>query len=550
MPLLARWLGPLGEVMGRAPIPVLAAFAMTGALYATVHLDLTDRQETLLLSVTIAAFMASVAGEAAVGSLAALVAAALGAAGAYWADILLVNPVLWCCALVIAALVAPLVGGDQSAEAAWRRLVRQLAAAALALLGAGIVAGGVFVAEVSVEALFRVDVSNLTQRYVLPAAFGLLAPLVFLALGAERRQAADDRISEALGMVAQTFARLVLLPLLVIYAVVLAAYVARIAILQALPSGEVGWIVPLFVATGSATYFALASQPEPGWISRAFLRVWFWVTLPAIALYAVALGIRIDAYGFTPQRYLAVLAGVYFLATGLGFVVGGRRSDVRLLPVTGALLLLLGAIGPWSLVPVVIRSQSDQVSGIFAGEPVAATIRRMTPRERREVCSHVRLLDNLSALASVEAALKVREPGLTALCFEPYGSADPTIKVDFESGADVLTLEDGRRIWGPLSLVPDMDTIAARSEAMSLALFGTSLVVSVDRDRHTFDLAAAARAHRADPVPGDIILRSGQVSIRIRELHMLLPPDTAVLRFATVLVLAEPRPAPQSETAQ
>jgi hypothetical protein len=43
-------------------------------------------------------------------------------------------------------------------------------------------------------------------------------------------------------------------PLLVIYALILLAYAAQIAITQKLPQGMIGWMVLGFVVTGAATW--------------------------------------------------------------------------------------------------------------------------------------------------------------------------------------------------------------------------------------------------------------------------------------------------------
>lgn len=546
-----RWLGPAGEVIVRTPLPVLLALAMTAGFYAVTHAELTQQQRDIAYYVVPAALLASVAGQLMGGVLVAFILSAAAAAVAWFFEPLMVNRAALLAAAGVAVLVGPLIGRAQSAPGAWRRLVRQLMATVLALVGAVTVAGGVFVAEISVEELFGVNV-DITRELVNPLAFGLLGPLVFLALCVRGDDPPDDRLSDAMGLVGQTFARLVLVPLLTIYAVVLAAYVARVLALGSLPSGEVGWIVPLFATTGAVTFLALASQPEPGWVTRTFLRVWFPLTIPAIALFAIALGIRVGAYGITPQRYLAILAGVWFTALALGFTFGGRRSDVRLIPVIGVLVLALGTLGPWSMVPVTVKSQVDQLVSLLPPGNVPATLRTMDNEVRRNTCSHVRILRDLGAVGPAEAALRVEEPGLVALCFEPFGSADPTIRVDFNSEADVLTLDDGQIIWGPITLRSGMETLTAQSVPLSMAMVGSTLVVSTQGQRETFDLAAAARAWQADPQVGDITLRAGDFAVVVKALHMLLAPEGPALRFARVVVISRPAspqdpPEPESE---
>lgn len=536
--MLRARLSPLSpDVLHQKAVPVIAVLAMGAAFYSVSLRDLTDEAERVMVLVPLAAFLGAVVGQAR-GPLTAALLAAVAAAAIAAADALLISRWLLVGGLAVAAVSAPLLGGRAGPQEAWRRLVRSVTAAALALLGAVIVSGGVFVAEISVEALFGVPASDPTATYVVPGAFGLLAPLVFLQLAGSAGAAGPDRVGDALGLVAQTFARLVLVPLLSIYAAVLAAYLVRIAALQALPANEVGWIVPLFGVTGALTYLALAALPAPGPATRVFLRTWFPLTLLPLALYGLALGIRIEAYGVTPQRYAGLLVGSWLALLAIAFTLGGRRSDVRLVPVTAALVLLLGSVGPWSLGPVVAKSQSDRIRAMLAGEPGFAAVARLGPEAREDLCSSVRMLDDLEALGALEVRMGQGDPGLLALCLEPWAYADPDRAFAFDGRADVVTVDGPARIWGPISVSSGMAPLNAEGAALSFALEGAIARVTVDGATTAFDLAALAREQRDEPAGDAIRAAKGAVTLVFRSLHVVLTPEAPRVRYATVTVIS------------
>jgi hypothetical protein len=79
---------------------------------------------------------------------------------------------------------------------------------------------------------------------------------------------------------------------------------------------------------------------------RLFRGWWFWLTLAPLALFLIAVWVRVDAYGLTAERILLLAGGVWAAVLALVFIVG--RGDIRLIPALAGFILLLLSVGPWN----------------------------------------------------------------------------------------------------------------------------------------------------------------------------------------------------------
>ena len=196
-------------------------------------------------------------------------------------------------------------------------------------------------------------------KVALPAIGGFFAPLYWLSTLPRAadyqpgRLEAPDFLIRAVAMIG----KFILIPLLLAYAAILLVYAVQIVVTQQLPEGMLGWMVLGFVTTGAGAWLVL--HPEflrDSIIVRFFRRWWFWATIVPLILYFVAVQVRIDAYGFTPERLLLVWGGVW--ATSLTALFLFRRGDIRLIPAIAAVCLLLATVGPWNVVNLSRLQQS------------------------------------------------------------------------------------------------------------------------------------------------------------------------------------------------
>ena len=228
---------------------------------------------------------------------------------------------------------------------------RAFTSAVLAVAGFVIVSIGFFAIEQSLSILFGLRTGDVFEKGVLPVAGLLLAPVYWLATLPRLDEyepgslVEPDFISRAIGFLGQ----FILAPILIAYAAILLAYAAQIALSRQFPNGMLGWMVLGFTSSGAATWLLLHPAFLRGRLLVGFFRrAWFWMTIVPLGLFAVAVGMRIGAYGLTVERMLLVAGGVWAGALTLAFLLG--RGDIRFIPGVAGLLFVVLSIGPWNLV--------------------------------------------------------------------------------------------------------------------------------------------------------------------------------------------------------
>lgn len=243
-------------------------------------------------------------------------------------------------------------------------------AAATAVLAAAaflIIALGLAAIERSLSILFGLETGHVFYNWVLPFVGLFLTPLYWLATlprVSDFRPGELDRAeyaTRAIGFIGQ----FILVPLLFIYALILLAYAGQIAVTQKLPQGMIGWMGLGFVVAGAATWLLLhpafmRSRP----LVRLFRGWWFWLTLPPLVLFFVAVWVRVDAYGLTDERLLLLAGGIWAALLALIHIAG--RGDIRLIPGLAGLILLLLSVGPWNYAHLPLTQQLGRLDALVA----------------------------------------------------------------------------------------------------------------------------------------------------------------------------------------
>ena len=250
---------------------------------------------------------------------------------------------------------------------------------------------GTFAIGQTVSILFGLDLSTLIYKITLPAISGFFAPLYWLSTLPRAsdyqpgRLEAPDFLVRAVAMIG----KFILIPLLLAYAAILLVYAVQILITQQLPEGLIGWMVLGFVTTGAGAWLVL--HPEylrDSIIVRFFRRWWFWTTIVPLILYFTAVQVRIDAYGFTPERLLLIWGGVWATAVTALFLL--RRGDIRLIAILAAVSLVLASVGPWNIVGLSRSQQSATFDNLLPLTDETGASYGITPTWTPEEASRAR----------------------------------------------------------------------------------------------------------------------------------------------------------------
>lgn len=169
----------------------------------------------------------------------------------------------------------------------------------------------------------------------------------------------------------RVFGQYVLSPLVLVYFLLLYAYIAKIMITWSWPQGWVGRLILGFSATGILALFVLdpiRAKMEALWIKRAS-RWYYLILLPLIVVLFLALWQRISEYGITENRYLGLALGVWLAFTSLYFLLSRSRS-IKMIPASLCVLSFLIAVGPWGMFSISKQSQVGRLQEMLTADSI------------------------------------------------------------------------------------------------------------------------------------------------------------------------------------
>ncbi len=473
-------LAPDGEYDDRVLLGAATAFA-TG-MAGRILLEGANRPAGTILSQTVAVFPG------------------LGAALAY--SSLWLSPTILIAALALIVIAAPGMSAGGTPIRFWVFNTRSVLAGLIGLVGAGLFVIGLWAILATLRSLFELQISHRLVSYASIVGFSFVLPVYWLSLQPKISEIEDrEPLPDMVLRAGAGLTDFIFVPLLAIYAVILHVYAAKIAIDAALPRGQIGWMVSVFLGLGYLTFLlALPEQSPLASARRLFRSFWPPATLIPVGLLALGLQKRIQDYGITEDRYLIAAVALY---AALLFLVWlpRRQLDVRLVPAVAAGLLLIGDIGPLSADFMTVHSQARRFiavldasgelkDGRFDGE-------RTTPwgkETRTDLRSIIDLLDRRGALSLIAPAVGEELAAdaallVTKLDLNRSEEVKPAPLDYVRIDAAVLT---DRFYWSSLSATAKQAIIfrAPDSPEYALKVEGRRVSFSGPGDTFTFDLSA------------------------------------------------------------
>ena len=223
---------------------------------------------------------------------------------------------------------------------------------------------GLAIALLAIDKLFGAD---LPERVYVDTLFviGFIFTTLYF-LGGVPAQLAELEQSEDYPRGLKIFAQYILLPIVALYVLILTAYLGKVLILRAWPSGWIGYLVSSVSAAGVLSLLLLhpiEMKAENRWVS-AYSRSFYFAILPAIVMLLLAIGKRIGQYGITENRYFMAVLALWMAAISLFFAV--RRSrNILWIPATLFALAALTSFGPWGAYQVSRRSQLGRLQDLL-----------------------------------------------------------------------------------------------------------------------------------------------------------------------------------------
>jgi Domain of unknown function (DUF4153) len=161
------------------------------------------------------------------------------------------------------------------------------------------------------------------------------------------------------------FVQYILIPIVILYGVILSVYLGKILLTHVLPKGWVAVPILIFSGLGILTYLlAYPIRNAKQDIIHLFCKYFFYVMLPFLTLYFSSLVKRISNYGFTEERYMAFLLGIWLVFISI-YVIVSKVDNIIFMPVSLCILLALSSFGPWGMYRYSGASQYNRLTNIL-----------------------------------------------------------------------------------------------------------------------------------------------------------------------------------------
>jgi hypothetical protein len=163
----------------------------------------------------------------------------------------------------------------------------------------------------------------------------------------------------------KVFSQYILIPLLILYLVILYAYGGKIIALWDWPKGVVSWLIVIVSVLGIFTFLLIhpyGQKEENSWIKK-FTKIYYFLVLPLVVLLFLAISIRLADYGITINRYIIILLGIWLTLVSGYFIIG--KNNIKFIPISLCVMMLLISFGPWSMFSVSERSQASRLEHLL-----------------------------------------------------------------------------------------------------------------------------------------------------------------------------------------
>ncbi len=329
----------------------------------------------------------------------------------------LIWPVMSACAvgLLLIAVAPFLRRRDDLSFWQFNRIVWQ----GLGIAGAAgvLLAGGVSVGLLGIEELFDIDFKSRIYGDIWSFAFLIIVPLHALSFvpAATHFPEQECRAPRPLSVIIDW----IMAPLALAYMLILYAYFIKIGVAGELPKGILAYLVTAFGGFGIVTYLV-------GWPMRAdggpLLRFFYKAFLPAmvipVALQAVAIYQRVDAYGLTENRIAIIVATIWFALVLAARLF--RPLPLVVIPGLLAVLLALVVAGPFSAYHLAVRDQTNRLDaildrhGMLQGDRIIPTTAELPAEDRATISSIATFLVRRGATEDLQRRIGVSVDDPTA----------------------------------------------------------------------------------------------------------------------------------------
>jgi len=233
----------------------------------------------------------------------------------------------------------------------------------LSAVYSGFLYGGIALALGALHLLFDIDIEDELFGQLFIFIAGFFNTWFFISGMPDDFDELDQIEHYPFGL--KVFSQYILLPLLLLYLVILYMYGGKIIALWDWPKGVVSWLIVAVSILGIFTFLLIhpyGQKEENSWIKK-FTKIYYFLVVPLIVLLFLAISIRLADYGITINRYIIILLGVWLTLVSGYFIIG--KNNIKFIPISLCVMMLLMSFGPWSMFSVSERSQANRLEQIL-----------------------------------------------------------------------------------------------------------------------------------------------------------------------------------------
>ena len=213
----------------------------------------------------------------------------------------------------------------------------------------------------TIDQLLGVNIKSELYYYTFLIVAGIFAPSFFLA-GLPTK---DEILSlKDYSRLLNVLVLYIIMPLISIYTIILYIYFGKIIITRQWPEGLVSHLVLWYSVISAAVLFFISPLLHEKTWPRRYMKYFPKVILPLIVMMFISIGIRINAYGVTENRYFVVALGIWVFLVMIYFATTKKLRNI-ILPLSLAVITFISVFGPFSSYSISKYSQNKRLTKIF-----------------------------------------------------------------------------------------------------------------------------------------------------------------------------------------
>ena len=256
----------------------------------------------------------------------------------------------------VAVLWAPFLRSNLPNVDYWEYAKEVLFALVMTIFFTIVIIVGVNVALFAVEKLFDINIRGKYYFMIDVSIVGIFSVSYFLSQIS--REPLASKAPVQLPKVERFFTQYILTPLTGLYFVILYIYTAKVLVTMDWPKGILAWLIVAFSAVAVLTYLFwthFASTQNRKW------RKWIWlVILLQIGMLFIAIGMRIEAYSWTENRYMVLLLGIWLAGISCYFLLF-KEAKIKWIFISLSVLIAISQVGPFSTYAVSKNAQTARL---------------------------------------------------------------------------------------------------------------------------------------------------------------------------------------------